>query len=199
MIEELVDVFDDYGVRTQETLSKEEAIKQGKLIKAFQIWILNDRQEVLMQKRSGGKTQDAGMLDLCSGHVRSHEMEYQAVRREVIEELGPNAIKEKEFHKIQKVGSARMDLRKYGRQGNYIVPWYFLKLDRQIPEEDLELQEDEVESIQWVPYEQVKEMIRDGKENIRIPYLKETARLFGQLDIFAYQKQRNNKEEIGER
>ena len=31
-----------------------------------------------------------------------------------------------------------MDIRKYGRQGNYKVPLYYLKLDSQIPEEDLE-------------------------------------------------------------
>ena len=186
MTEELVDVFDEYGVRTQETLSKDEAIERGKLIKAFQIWILNNKDEVLMQTRSGGKTQDAGMLDLCSGHVKSGETERQAVVREIIEELGPEAIKPKEFYQIEKVGSARMDLRKYGRQGNYIVPWYYLKLNRQIPEEDLELQEDEVQSVQWIPYEQVKEIIRDNTGNIRIPYLKETARLFGQLDVFAY-------------
>lgn len=55
MTEELVDVFDEYGVRTQETLSKDEAIERGKLIKAFQIWILNNKNEVLMQTRSGGK------------------------------------------------------------------------------------------------------------------------------------------------
>lgn len=198
MTEELVDVFDEYGVRTQETLSKDEAIERGKLIKAFQIWILNNKNEVLMQTRSGGKTQDAGMLDLCSGHVKSGETERQAVVREIIEELGPEAIKPKEFYQIEKVGSTRMDLRKYGRQGNYIVPWYYLKLNRQIPEENLELQEDEVQSVQWIPYEQVKEIIRDNTGNIRIPYLKETARLFGQLDVFVYEKHKDNKE-VGER
>ena len=196
MAEELVDVFDENGVRTQETLSKEEAIKEGKLIKAFQIWILNNENEVLMQRRCGGETQDAGMLDLCSGHVRSREIERHAVVREIIEELGEKAIRKNEFPNIQKVGTARMDFRKYGRKGNYIVPWYYLKLNRQIPETDFELEEEEVSSVEWIPYEEVKQIIRENKGNIRIPYLKETARLFEQLDGFVYEK---TKEEDVER
>lgn len=193
---EFVDVFDEKGNQTQEKLSKEEAIKQGKLIKAFQIWILNNKGEVLMQRRSGGKTQDAGMLDLCSGHVRSKELERHAVSREIVEELGKNAIKENEFYRIQKIGTARIDFRNYGRKGNYIVPWYALKLNRQIPNEDFDLEEDEVSSVHWIPYEEVKEIIKQNKGNIRIPYLPETEKLFKKLDSFVYEKTKQKIEDV---
>lgn len=195
MKEELVDVFDENGVRTGETIPREEAIRLGKLIKAFQIWIINNNNEVLMQVRSSDKVHDAGMLDLCSGHVQSGETEIQAVIREIKEELGKNAIQLKEFDNIAKIGNGRMDFRKYGRYGNYIVPWYCLKLKRTIPNENFELQKEEVSSVKWIPYEIVKDTIKKGEKNIRIPYIGPTVDLMNKLDNYIYQK-KQSKEDI---
>ena len=55
-MDEFVDVFTTDGYKTGETLLREEAIKQGKLIKAFQIWILNNENQVLIERRSKRKT-----------------------------------------------------------------------------------------------------------------------------------------------
>mgnify|MGYP001652778069 FL=1 len=194
-MEELVDIFTKDGYKTGISMPRETAIKEGKLIKAFQIWILNNNNQVLMEIRSNGKLHDAGMLDLCSGHVRQGERESQAVRREIKEELGENAIKTREFEKIIKVGSERCDFRKYGRPGNYIFPWYILKLDRKIPEEDFELQKEEVAAIQWMDYEKVKEIIKSGSNNIRIPYLPQTKNLLQKLDEIIYERGQERWEE----
>lgn len=188
MEEELVDVFDENGVRTGETLQREEAIKLGKLIKAFQIWIVNNNNEVLMQIRSSSKIHDADMIDLCSGHVQSGETEIQAVIREIREELGDKAIQTREFENIAKIGNGRMDFRKYGRYGNYIIPWYCLKLKRTIPDSDFILQQEEVASVKWIPYELVKDTIKKGRNNIRIPYSSQTVQLLNKLDDYIYQK-----------
>ncbi len=186
LAEELVDIYDENGVSTGESLPREIAIQSGKLIKAFQIWILNNQNQVLIQRRSSNKVHDAGMLDLCSGHVQSGELEITAVAREIVEELGPNAIKRQEFNNIRRVGMERADFRKYGRVGNYIIPWYYLKLNRQIPDDAFSLQREEVEAIEWIPYEKVKEIIRLGKQNIRVPYIKQTENLLKKLDEIVY-------------
>lgn len=55
-MDEFVDVFMKDGYKTGEKLLREDAIKQGKLIKAFQIWIFNDENQVLIEKRSKRKT-----------------------------------------------------------------------------------------------------------------------------------------------
>lgn len=169
-MDEIVDIFAKDGTKTGERLLKEDAIKQGKLIKAFQIWILNDTNQVLIEVRSTGKLHDAGMFDLCSGHVQSGEEELTAVKREVIEELGANVIKNEEFSKVLKVDSIFCDFRKYSRDGNYIIPWYILKLNRTIPNQDFNLQVEEVSEVKWIDYEKVKEMIKNPNENFRIPY-----------------------------
>lgn len=194
MAEEIVDIYDENGVSIGKTLPREIAIQSGKLIKAFQIWILNNQNQVLIQRRSYHKVHDAGMLDLCSGHVQSGELEIQAVVREIEEELGPNAIKRQELNNISKVGTERIDFRKYGRVGNYIVPWYYLKLNRQIPDSDFSLQNEEVSDVEWIPYEEVKELIRTGKRNIRVPYLNPTKRLFEKLDDMVYGRHKSTDE-----
>lgn len=186
MAEELVDIYDENEISTGEALPREIAIQSGKLIKAFQIWILDNQNRVLMQRRSSNKVHDAGMLDLCSGHVQSGELELMAVEREIVEELGPNAIKRLELNNIRKVGTERADFRKYGRVGNYIIPWYYLKLNRQIPDIDFSLQSDEVAAIEWIPYDEVKEIIRLGKQNIRVPYIEQTENLLKKLDEIVY-------------
>ena len=54
-MDERVDIFTKDGYKTGESMFKEEAIKQGKLIKAFQIWIINNQGEVLIEERSKRK------------------------------------------------------------------------------------------------------------------------------------------------
>ena len=194
MPEELVDVYNPDGSKTGEILTKEKAIKIGALIKACQVWIINSNNEVLMQIRSNDKIHDAGMLDLCSGHVQSGETEITAVVREIKEELGKEVFSEEEFRSMQKVGIGRVDFTKFGRMGNYIVPWYLLKLDRQIPEEVFNLQKEEVAKIKWIEYEKVKQAINEGRKEIRIPKIDSVLALLKKLDNKIYDRNFENNE-----
>lgn len=188
---ELLDIFDERGNKTGEQMEKETAIESGKLLKAFQIWIIDSNSQVLVQKRASTRRHDAGMIDLLSGHVQSGELESHAVQREIKEELGPNAIKQYELQKIMKVGSEHIDFRQYGKEGNYIVPWYLLKLNRTIPNKDFNLDKDEVDKIVWIDYEKFKEMIKSKSPNMRIPYLPQISRLLEKLDGLIYQQDKD--------
>ena len=192
---EILDIFDERGNKTGERMEKETAIKSGKLIKAFQIWIIDSNSQVLVQKRANTRRHDAGMLDLFSGHVQSRELEKNAVQREIKEELGPNAIKQREFQKLVKVGSEHIDFRKYGKEGNYIVPWYLLKLNRTISNEDLQLEKEEVDTVQWIDYETFKNMIINKTPNLRIPYLPQISKLLEKLDSLVYQQDQDRDED----
>ena len=185
---ELLDIFDKRGNKTGEQMEKEDAIRSGKLIKAFQIWIIDGNSCVLVQKRASSRIHDAGMIDLLSGHVQSKELESHAVQREIKEELGPEAIKQNEFRRIIKVGEEKIDFRQYGKEGNYIVPWFLLKLNRAIPEKDIQLEKEEVDKIAWVDYETFKNMIINKSPNLRIPYLPQIERLLEKLDGLLYEQ-----------
>ena len=192
---EILDIFDERGNKTGERMEKETAIKSGKLIKAFQIWIIDSNSQVLVQKRANTRRHDAGKIDLLSGHVQRRELESHAVQREIKEELGPNAIKQREFQKLVKVGSEHIDFRKYGKEGNYIVPWYLLKLNRTISNEDLQLEKEEVDTVQWIDYETFKNMIINKTPNLRIPYLPQISKLLEKLDSLVYQQDQDRDED----
>lgn len=194
-MEEILDIFDERGNKTGERMEKENAIKSGKLIKAFQVWIIDSNSQVLVQKRANTRRHDAGMLDLLSGHVQSRELEKNAVQREIKEELGPNAIKQQEFQKLIKVGYEHIDFRKYGKTGNYIVPWYLLKLNRTISNEDLQLEKEEVDTVEWIDYETLKNMIINKTPNLRIPYLPQISKLLEKLDSFIYEQNQDRDED----
>ncbi|MGN1326569.1 MAG: NUDIX domain-containing protein, partial [Clostridia bacterium] len=153
--------------------------------------IFNNQGQVLMQIRSANNARDAGMLDICSGQVQSGETDFHAAAREIVEELGKRAITQKELSEIKEIGSTRMDFRKYGRKGNYLVIWNALMLERQIPDSDFDLQEEEVQNVQWMDYEEIKEGIRSGKNNIRIPNVEQTEEMLKKLDAIVYKKERD--------
>lgn len=68
-----------------------------------------------------------------------------------------------------------------------------LKLKRSIPVENFSLEQEEVASIDWVEYEKVKQMIKDGSNNIRIPYLPQIKSLLEKLDDVLYERTRDER------
>ncbi len=85
---ELLDVLDDNGLKTGITKDKDEIYKTGEWFRSVHIWIVNDNNELLLQKRSPYKTTFPNLWAVSvSGHVMAGETSIQAVIREVKEEL----------------------------------------------------------------------------------------------------------------
>jgi len=163
------------------TVSREEAIKKGLLIEGVQLWIINpETNQVLMQKRSRNKKNNPGKIDVSvSGHVKPTETPTQAILREASEEIG-FADRQLLCSKIQKFAQNQIDLRKYGRQGNYSMTFFlaFLKdsLDTYIRDEE------EVEELFFMDYEELKRRVREEESEMLIPKSEETETIFSILD-----------------
>ena len=85
---ELLVVLDDNGLKTGITIDKDEIYKTGEWFRSVHIWIVNDNNELLLQKRSPYKTTFPNLWAVSvSGHVMAGETSIQAVIREVKEEL----------------------------------------------------------------------------------------------------------------
>lgn len=70
-------------------VSRQEAHQKDLLHRTVGIIILNDKNEILLQKRSTNKDTFPGMYTVAaSGHVDSGETYDQAAKREIEEELG---------------------------------------------------------------------------------------------------------------
>ena len=172
-------------------VSRSNAIDNSVLLQAVQLWIINPKtKEVLMQKRTKNKDVDPGMIDICSGHVLSGESPIQAVLREANEELG--ILPENLMSKLKDLGKVEVDFSKVGRKGRYIAYEYIAFLD--YPLDYYTKQDEEVDELFWMSYEDVKKAIQNGDQNMRIPYNEDTKRILDMIDKKIKELDRNNEE-----
>lgn len=116
-------------------------------------WIVNDKNEILLQRRSPNKKQQPNKLAVTAGHIDSNETPVQAVQREVREEIGINDLQEKEF--------IYLDTFKAENPNNHHYKYvYLLKTNKKI--EELKMQETEVSELMYVSLEKLKEMISEA-------------------------------------
>ena len=131
-------------------------LQEDEWIRVVSCFIVNKKREVLMEVR-GNYGIDAGMLDLCSGHVDCFETPTQTMLRELNEEL---CIKREEaFQKLKKILTKKLIFRGDNKKRNYFDTFFYLPVD----EDDFKIQEDEISSIKWVPIEEAFELIKNGK------------------------------------
>ncbi len=89
----LVDEFDQcIGVE-----EKRKAHEQGKLHRAFSIFVFNAEGALLLQKRAAGKYHSGGLWsNTCCSHPRPEEIMEDAIHRRLLEEMGFDC----QLHKI---------------------------------------------------------------------------------------------------
>jgi len=87
MIEEVVLVNEnDVAIGTMEKL---EAHEKGLLHRAFSVFIFNDKNELLLQRRALTKYHSAGLwTNTCCSHPRPNENTLNAANRRLVEEMG---------------------------------------------------------------------------------------------------------------
>lgn len=111
------------------------------------IWIINNHNQVLVQKRASCKKDNPNEWDMPSaGHVIAGETSIQGAIRETYEELG---IKTTETD-YQFIGEYIDD------KSFEIAQIYLLKLDLDIKK--LKLQKEEVSEVKWMSYDEFKDL-----------------------------------------
>jgi isopentenyl-diphosphate delta-isomerase len=82
-------VLVDEGDRSLGSEEKLRAHHDGKLHRAFSIFVFNGREELLLQRRSPSKYHSGGLWsNTCCGHPRPGEETSAAARRRLKEEMG---------------------------------------------------------------------------------------------------------------
>ena len=145
-MEEMLDTFDIngnfLGVKTRSFCHSENPSCYHKPV---WIWIVNDAGRILVQKRAKTKKKSPGKWDMPSaGHIDAGETCLQGCVRETKEELGIDT-KESDF----------IFLREWVNQRGWELAQIYL-LRCNVKEEDFVLQEDEVECVKWLDYEDFK-------------------------------------------
>lgn len=142
------------------------------------VWIVNSRDEVLLQRRSARSFHSPGLLDpSTTGHVNAGENSVDAARREVREELGID-IPTEEFKFLF---SFSHSIPVHGKLHNEFNDVYLVL--REIPIGDLTLEDEEVGEVFFMPYAELKRGVLDGTLPM-LPRKDGYLKLFEVLDAF---------------
>lgn len=144
---ELVDIYNDKHEKMNYTKGRKELVDGEFRLSCF-VWIINDKDELLIQQRLATAKKCPNMWETASGGAKRGEDAITCVLRELEEELGIKANKED----LKFIGS-------YARINDF-VEVFLLKTN--IDPIDLKLQEDEVQAVKWVSISEFESIIENG-------------------------------------
>lgn len=167
---ELIDIVDENGNFTGQVMDKEKAHDKNLLHNEIAIFIINDKKQVLLQKRSPNKRFNPNKWALCAGHVDTGESLENAALRELSEEVG--------------IRISIDDLNPFGEReftikdtNSHITYFYYVKSN--LNANDFVIQKEELSEVKWFDIDKVISMIR--LKDASIVFKEERIYLFEQL------------------
>ena len=166
---EYIDIFDENNNLIGEMKEKTQAHKDGNFHRTAHIWIMNDKKELLIQKRSATKKSHPNCWDISgAGHIRTGETVIEGAIRELKEELGI-AVEEKDLQYITTIKSTK-NLKNMEFQ--YV---YLLNCNKEI--EEYIFEDNEVSEVKYVHFKELEKMVEERTEGLLI-HEEEYKRLF---------------------
>lgn len=146
MKEELVVLVDEKDVQIG-LMPKLEAHEKALLHRAFSVFILNDKNEIMLQQRAAGKYHSPLLwTNTCCSHQRENETNVEAGKRRLQEEMGFSVPLKELFSFIYK---APFDNGLTEHEFDHVMIGYYNEAPVVNPEE--------VESWKWMTIEDIKE------------------------------------------
>lgn len=140
------------------TGEKMKTHKEGKLHRAFSIFIFNSKGEMLLQKRAKSKYHSGGLWsNACCSHPRPGEELEQAAHRRLKEEMGFDCELQKAFHFVYKTNLDN-DLTEHEFDHVFIGEY----------DGEVEINPNEAEDFKWVIIDSLKEDVEKNPENYTV-------------------------------
>ena len=99
-------------------MEKQEAHVKGLLHRAFSVFIFNDKNELLLQRRAVNKYHSGGLwTNTCCSHPRQNEKTEDAAKRRLLEEMGMRSTLKKQFDFVYK---AKLDNNLYEHELDHV-------------------------------------------------------------------------------
>ena len=144
-------VLVDYQDQMIGEMEKLEAHKQGKMHRAFSVFLYHDGK-MLIHKRAKEKYHCGGLwTNSCCSHPRMNESYDEAVKRRLLEELGVTCLT-KEIFSFMYYYQFPNGLTEYELDHVYIGEYT----------KEVVFDPEEIETVEWIPYEDLK---KDVLEN----------------------------------
>lgn len=141
---ELVDKFDKKRNPLGKTSERYEKI-DGEYKQSMHVWIMNDKGEFLIQKRSETKKVFSGLWSITGGGVDTGEKTSDTVVRECKEELGIDV----DLDNLELVMTIK-------RESDFVDIYL---LNQSLALDEITMQVEEVSDVKWVSLEQLRDMI----------------------------------------
>ncbi len=163
-MKEFLDVVDENGIPTGETVDRETAHSKGILHRTSHVWIFrkkNGKIQILLQKRCSSKKSFPGCYDISSaGHIPAGTDYITSALRELKEELGIES-KPEELIKCGDITTIANDVF-FGKEfHNREFSGIFI-LYKDVDEQHLTLQFEEVESVLWMDIDDCIESVKNN-------------------------------------
>ena len=175
-MDELIDIYDECGNHIGTEL-RSIVHARGIWHRTAQVWLLNEKQELLLQFRSKLKDCFPELWDISSaGHIPASCPPKESAIRELDEELGVKAHEDQLIFLFEHVDP--YEDKRTGHVDREFSKVYLLKVNSNI---EFTLQKEEVDDVRWVHY---KSLINDYKkdENSYVPHEKHFYKLVKAID-----------------
>lgn len=147
-LQELLDVYDRNGNKQGRTVLRGEPLAEGDFVLIVQIWVRNSQGDYLIQKRAASKRIWPDKWAATAGVVSAGETGLESARRELGEEMA-----------IWVEPDAFQRIRSMVRRRAIEIVWL---LERDVADESICLQEEEVTDFKWVNETILRQMVADG-------------------------------------
>lgn len=162
---EMFDIIDENGQKTGVIKERGVVHREGALHATAHIWIARENKksgyDILLQKRSACKDSHPGCYDISSaGHISAGDGAVESALRELKEELGIEAKAEE----LQEIGIQYKNFEGefYGKPFRDNQRSTMFLYQEPVDIEKLILQENEIESVIWMDYEEALLAIREN-------------------------------------
>lgn len=176
VMDEVLDILNEDGSKTGKWATKSEIYLKGYWYRAVHIWIINDKHELLMQKRNPFKKTFPNLWALSSaGHVLKGETSLESGIRELKEELNID-IKPEQLEYLFTIKREQnyhdSVLRVF--DDVYLLPW-------NVDVNHTKLQVEELTDIKYVYYKYLQSILENKDKNY-VPLSEEHECLFAILN-----------------
>lgn len=142
------DILDEKGNKTGKTMKK-GLVPEGLYHQGADVWIINSRNKILIQKRSPQKRNSPNVWAMTGGSVIKGETSLQTIERETKEELGIS------------LNMKDIRLMKQYKTGTVLLDTYLIKQDVDL--KDVVMQEEEVCEVKWATYKEVEDIFNNNQ------------------------------------
>lgn len=152
-------MYEKDGTLVGRVNQKHELI-QNKWLEGVSCFVINEKGEILLEGRANtGLTPKK--IDLVSGHMDKEETPEQSMKRELEEEIG---LKVTSNSQLRQLGTIPLVFVSGQSKRKFRITFFSC----QYHGEQITKQDEEIDSISWLPMEEVFDLIREGKT--KFPY-----------------------------